>query len=315
MPVQTPVQHVGALVPIFDESEILNRPVSQGRLVVERFWKNKAAVGSLIVLVLMALIAVLAPAITRYNPIYFNVTHFVVDGPPGPSHWLGTDAIGRDVFSRIVYGMRPPLAVGFFGAALCTILGGLIGAVAGYFGGWIDEILMRFTEFIFVVPGILLIILGVAFFGEALDATFGLTGRLVMITLFLATDSWPVIMRLTRAEAMRMRSAEFVEAALVAGTTQWQIVRRHVLANVWGILMVQGSFLVSSFVFTLAVLTILGIGTLPPLPDISQMILDAPQVFYVNVPEAVIPSVLVVIMILAPTFVGDGLRDAFDVRG
>lgn len=279
-----------------------------------RFRKNKAALVSLVVLVLACVIAAAAPLVSRYDPTAFNLTNMVLDGAPSPAHWLGTDALGRDYYTRLIYGMRGPLGVAFSGAILCTLLGALTGIVAGYFGGWIDEILSRITEIIFVVPGLLLIILCVTLFGNLLNGPLGAAGRYVMIMVFLATDSWPVIMRLCRAEALSMKHSQFVEGALVCGTSNGDIIRRHLLPNMFGILMVQGGLLLPGFLFATSALGLFGLGAQPPQPDIGQMVIDGASRLGVNDVEAIAPCVILTILILASTFLGDGLRDALDTR-
>jgi oligopeptide transport system permease protein len=279
-----------------------------------RFRKNKAALISLVILILSGLIALAAPLVTRYDPTAFNTTNMLLDVAPSPSHWLGTDALGRDYYSRIVYGTRGPLGVAFSGAIICTLLGAATGIVAGYFGGWIDEIMSRITEIIFVIPGLLLIIMCVSLFGDLLNGPLGAAGRYVMIMLFLATDSWPVLMRLCRSEALSMKHSQYVEAAVVTGARSRHVIWRHLLPNMLGILMVQGGLLLPGFIFATAVLGIFGLGAQPPQPDIGQMVIDGATRLGVNDVEAIAPCVVLAVLTLASTFLGDGLRDAFDTR-
>ena len=281
-----------------------------------RFRHNGMAVASLGLMLLSILAAVFAPLITPYDPIHFTLTghKLLLDVGPSPAHWLGTDALGRDVFSRLIYGMRAPLAVAIPGAVLCTVIGGLIGVLSGYYGGLVDEVLVRITEFIFVVPGFLMLILTVALFGNALNGSFGPYGRLILITLFIATDNWPIIMRLSRGEALRLREMQFVEAATVAGTRPLAIVRHHLLRNMLGILLVQGSFMVGNFVFVTAVLSLFGLGTPGDWPDVGAMLIEGASIWVLNPIELIAPAIVVTVLIVAPTFVGDGLRDAFDSR-
>jgi ABC-type dipeptide/oligopeptide/nickel transport system permease subunit len=294
--------------------EPLQPTTSLQRDAWRRFWRNRAAVLSLFLMIVCILVAIFAPLLTPYDPMSIDLRHLQVDFTPNHTHWLGTNSLGQDVLARLLYGMRPPLAIAIVGAILCTLIGTVTGLAAGFYGGWIDEILVRITELIFVVPGFLLIVLCVALFGHALDAVFGVVGRLVMIMLFIATDDWPPLMRLARAEAMRLRSEQFVEAARVAGGSGMWILRRHILPHVMGVMVIQGAFLVGGFVFATAALSIVGLGT-PGLPDIGQMLVAGMDVYVLNPAELLGPAIIITVLIVAPVFIADGLRDALDVRG
>ncbi|MGH2448138.1 MAG: ABC transporter permease, partial [Chloroflexota bacterium] len=269
-----------SVLPHTADDVVISEPESQLWRGIRRFLANRVATASFAGLAILVVLAILAPLITRQSPTYFPILHMRLSEMPSARHWLGTDGLGRDQFSRVLYGLRPPVAVGFIGAILCSILGGFLGVTAGYFGGWVDVVVTRITELVWVVPGFLLVILVAALFGQAFDAWFGAVGILALVTILLATDSWPLITRLSRAESLRMRQSEFVEAAIVGGSTHRQIIRRHLLSNLWGILSVQGAFHVGSFIFTEAVLTFFGLGTPAPIPDVGQMSADALDVLY-----------------------------------
>jgi peptide/nickel transport system permease protein len=233
---------------------------------------------------------------------------------PSAHHWLGTDILGRDFYTRVLYSMRGPLGVAFTGAALCVIIGAITGILAGYAGGWIDGVLSRITEMIFVIPGLLFIILMTALFGSVLEGPLGTMGRYIMIMFFLATDSWPVIMRLTRAQTLSMKETQFIEAAVVTGTSTKNIIMRHLLPNMGGILLVQGGLFLPGFLFATAVLGLFGLGAQGDYPDLGAMIDNGTNYMATNPVLELIPTVVMTVLIVASTFLGDGLRDAFDTR-
>lgn len=294
--------------------EVRGRVVSHRKQAFRRFLRNRAAVASLLFLLTAGFAAAFAPFLTHYSPIPLILDYNNINASASSHHWLGTDNVGRDVFTRLLYGLRGPLGVATVGSILCTLIGAITGIMAGFRGGWIDEVLTRITELIFVVPGILLIILFVTLYGHALD-NFGVIGRYIMVTIFISTDSWPVIMRVARGEALRLRNEQFMEAAAVAGSSTWHMIRGHLLPNLGGVLIVQGAFLTAGFVYVTTALAIFGLGTPEPNPDIGTMLTLGAQAYSLNSVQLLAPCVVVTALIFAFTFVGDGMRDAFDVRG
>lgn len=297
---------------IIEAPGLTARPISPFRRGVNRFLANKAAVVSLAILVIASLLALLAPVIAPYDPMGMNMSSMLAQ--PSAHHWLGTDILGRDFYTRVLYSMRGPLGVAFTGAALCVIIGAITGILAGYAGGWIDGVLSRITEMIFVIPGLLFIILMTALFGSVLEGPLGTMGRYIMIMFFLATDSWPVIMRLTRAQTLSMKETQFIEAAVVTGTSTKNIIMRHLLPNMGGILLVQGGLFLPGFLFATAVLGLFGLGAQGDYPDLGAMIDNGTNYMATNPVLELIPTVVMTVLIVASTFLGDGLRDAFDTR-
>lgn len=268
---------------------------------------------SLAILVLASALALFAPLLAPYDPMQMNLSD--MHSAPTVHHWLGTDILGRDFYSRTLYSMRGPLGVAFSGATLCVLIGAFTGILAGYVGGFVDDILSRITEVIFVIPGLLFIILLTALFGSVLEGPFGTAGRYIMIMFFLATDSWPVIMRLSRAQTLSMKETQFIEAALVTGTSTRRIITRHLLPNMGGILLVQGGLFLPGFLFATAVLGLFGLGAQAGYPDLGTMIVDGTSFMSLNPVEEFVPTTVMSVLIIASTFLGDGLRDAFDTRG
>lgn len=297
---------------VIEGAELTARPISPFRRGVQRFIANRAALASLLILLLASFLALAAPVIAPYDPMamFAGPMH----GAPNAHHWLGTDILGRDFYSRILFSLRGPLGVAFTGATLCVVIGAITGIAAGYAGGWIDGVLSRITEIIFVVPGLLLIILLTSLFGGVLESSLGTFGRYLMITFFLATDSWPVIMRLTRAQTLSMKETQFIEAAQVAGTSPRRIITRHFLPNMGGILLVQGGLFLPGFLFATAVLGLFGLGAQGGYPDLGTMIDDGAGFMSLNPIEEIAPTFVMTALIISSTFLGDGLRDAFDTR-
>jgi peptide/nickel transport system permease protein len=288
------------------------RVSSPARDAWRRFRRNWAAMGSLAVLLVLILMAIFAPFMHTMSP--FSQDYSLLDISPSPQHWFGTDGVGRDLYSRLVYGLRPPFVVGLVGTSITVVLGTLIGVSAGFFGGISDTLLSRFTDFMFAFPGFLLTLIVVSLFGPSLDPYFGGAGRTVLLTVVFALVSWPALMRFTRSLALGLKEQQFVEAARTSGSTQWQIIIRHLLPNMWGLILVQASFIVVAVITNETILSILGLGIAPPNPDLGQMLFDGVQRLDYSPWEVLFPSMALTLIILAFTFIGDGLRDAVDPR-
>jgi peptide/nickel transport system permease protein len=293
--------------------ELVASPVSSpARDAWRRFRVNYAAIASLAILIFVVLIALFAPFMHTTNPLAPN--YGTLDQAPSAGHWFGTDGVGRDQYSRLLYGLRVPLVVGFIGTLITVVIGALLGVVAGFSGGWVDSILSRFTDLIFAFPSFTLALIVVSLYGPALDPYFGGAGRVMLLSVVFALVSWPFLMRFVRSLALSLKEEQFVEAARVVGTTNWKIIRRHLLPNMLGLVLVQASFIVIAVISTETVLSIFGLGVLPPNPDLGQMLFDGVSRLDYNPWEVVFPSIALTILILALTFLGDGLRDAIDPR-
>jgi len=286
---------------------------SPGKDAWRRFSHNWAAMGSLIIILVLIFAAIFAPFLHTSNPTQFN--YDMLDQPPSPHHWFGTDGLGEDMYSRILYGLRVPLLVGIVGAAITAVLGALFGVFAGYFGGLTDTLLARFTDVIFAFPGFTLALIVVSFYGNALDPYFAGAGREMILIVVFAIVGWPGLMRFVRSLTFALKEQQFVEAARVSGSSDWQIIRRHLLPNMYGLILVQASFIVIAFIGTEAILSIFGLGVEAPAPDLGAMLFAGASELGVNFWEALVPSIFLTVLILAFTFLGDGVRDAVDPRG
>jgi oligopeptide transport system permease protein len=286
---------------------------SPARDAWRRFSHNWAAMIALVIIIALVLLAALAPIFHTTSPVANDFSN--LDSNPSPQHWFGTDGVGRDLYSRLLFGMRVPLIVGIVGAIITVFLGAVIGVISGYFGGIVDSILARFTDVMFAFPGFTLALIVVSLYGSALDPILGGAGRTMMLTVVFAIVGWPGLMRFVRSLALSMKEQQFIEAAKTVGTSNTSIIRKHLLPNMWGLILVQSSFIVVAFVGTEAVLSIFGLGVEAPNPDLGQMIWDGSSRLGVNYWEALFPCLALTLIILSFTFFGDGVRDAVDPRG
>lgn len=266
-----------------------------------RFSRNKAAVVSLGIVVLVVAVALLAPWISPHDPLSGVGA---AQQPPGtPGHLLGTDHLGRDMLAQVIHGARVSLLVGFVVAAAATVIGILIGAVAGYYGGWVDNLLMRVTEFFQTLPRLVLALIIVALFGS------GLT-KLIFVVAIL---SWPQTARVVRSGFLSLRSAAFVDAARVSGVPAWRIIVREILPNVLAPVVVVASLDVAAAILTEASLSFFGLGD-PNVVSWGGMLQQAQQYLRSAWWMAVFPGVAIAALVLTFNVLGDGLNDALNPR-
>jgi oligopeptide transport system permease protein len=277
----------------------------------------------------LILIAVIVPLLAPHNPvqsdarnagIYRQAAWIEDDDPLRTGSWtypLGTDSIGRDVFSRLIYGARVSLLVGFITVIFTLAIGVTVGLAAGYGAHWLDNLLMRFTDVVYAFPGLLFfIIMQISFrdrwIGQALNG-------LLLLFITLSILSWVTVARLVRGEVLAIKEREFVEAARASGARGGQIVGRHILPNVLGPIIISGAYIIPSAISAEAVLSYLGIGVRPsvnldaPFPTSwGNMILDGSKSWESQPWMLLAPSIVFASVTLAFTFIGDGLRDALD---
>jgi oligopeptide transport system permease protein len=284
-----------------------------------RLMRNKAAVAGIIVIATAFLVAALAPFIAPYSPI---------DIPQNPAsqmeplwtgskytdsrYLLGTDFLGRDIVSRLIYASRISMIVGFVPTAIVFGLGVTVGMTAGFFGGWLDQGLMRFTDIIYAFPDFLFLLIIVASFR---NSPFGkLLDGLLLIFVAIAIVGWVGVARLTRGQVLALKEREFVEAARSVGATPRRIMAKHLLPNALAPLIVTAAFAVPGAILGEATLSFLGVGIIPPTPSWGQMINEGFPLFAANPWAVLLPAICISVVMLAFTFVGDGLRDALDPR-
>jgi oligopeptide transport system permease protein len=275
-----------------------------------RLRRNRLAVAGAIIIIIVALAAVFAPFITKWDFAHTDLAH-VLSGPSS-AHWLGTDDLGRDVFARMLYGARTSLAVGIFTQLIVLLVGLPIGAFAGSMGGRTDNLLMRFVDIMYGFPDILLIILLAAVLRGTSFAKLG--GGIFVIFLAIGLVSWVGVARLVRGQVLSLKQRDFISAARSMGGDGRYITIRHLLPNTLGPIIVSITFGIPRAIFTEAALSYIGIGVIPPTPSWGAMIQSGYNVIFASPYAAVVPAAAIAILMLAFTFLGDGLRDALDPR-
>lgn len=324
-----PAQHARKSLSPFQES-------------LQRFRRDKRAMISLCVLGLIVLIALIGPVIYTHIGGSYPADLGGTVGPgeyhsylhqelsqqnQGPSarYWLGTDALGRDMLARLMQGVLVSMIVALLVEVVDIGLGLTIGLLAGYYGGWIDVVLARFTDLILAFPGLLFAILLTAIFTDSVSSAFAnwpLVGpflangnaTLVLVSLALALVSWPLMARFVRGQTLQLKQQQYIEAAQASGTTNLRIMFRHIVPNLFNFVLIVSSLNIANTIIGESGLSLLGLGVKEPGSSLGLMIadgLDTLEVFPWNV---VLPTIVLTIIVLAVSFVSDGLRDAFDPR-
>ncbi|MDR7481799.1 MAG: ABC transporter permease [Armatimonadota bacterium] len=271
------------------------------RVVLARLWRDRRASLGLLVLALAVAAAVSAPAVAPYDP---NAQSQELLQPPGRRHWLGTDDLGRDLASRIIHGARISLFVGVVTVALATVVGVGLGLVSGYYGRWIDMLVMRYIDLQWAFPNFIIAVALVAVFGT------GLENVIVAVTLAFLDD----FARITRGSVLAVREEEFVTAARAQGASDGRVMLRHVLPNVASPIIVQATVSVSYAILAEAGLSFLGLGVKPTTPTWGLILNDARPFFVSAWWLGIFPGLAIMLIVLSINFVGDGLRDLLDVR-
>ncbi len=267
---------------------------------LRRLFRRKGAVVGLVVLALFIAAAVLAPLIAPYDPNAQTWT--AVRRAPSAAHWFGTDDVGRDVLTRVIYGARASLMAGLVSVGIALAIGVPLGMIAGYLGGFVDALLGRITDAMLACPFLILAIALAAFLGPSL--------RNAMIAIGITTT--PILLRLTRGQVMAVKVEDYVEAARAVGNPRWRIAIFHILPNILPALLVQATLSIAAAIIAEAALSFLGLGQQPPAPSWGSM-LNSAQRFLVNAPwMAVWPGLAIFLTVLSLNLLGDGLRDALD---
>lgn len=277
---------------------------AQRRQSLRRFARHRLALVGGVVTLAIILCALFAPLIAHQSPTAIDI--YQIGKGPGPGHLLGTDQSGRDVWSRVVYGARTSLTVGFGAVALYVAIGIILGTLAGYFGGWVDQVIMRVTDTVMSVPPLLLVIVFVSVVGPSLQSVLIVIGLL----------GWPGAARLVRGQLLTLKQSEFMIAARVVGANNLRLIARHLLPNTLPPLIVLGTFGVANAILLEASLSFLGLGIRPPASSWGGM-LNAAQSANVLLDMQwlwIPPATAIAVTVLCVNFVGDGLRDALDPR-
>ena len=307
---------------------------------MQRLVRNRAALTGGIIIILLILIALFADLIAPYafdkqsllnanavpawvTRVFPSLKAYAVINNDYP---IGADSLGRDLFSRIVYGTRVSLAVAFIGPLISLIIGVLYGSVSGFFGGRVDNIMMRVVDVLYAFPGLLFIILLMAFFRTTLaqpdegtfayylgqlDAKFG---GLLFIMIGIGLTGWETQARLTRGQVLSVREKEYIEAARAIGATNGRIMFQHILPNILGPLIVLETLSIPGYIYTEAFLSFIGLGVNPPTPSWGSMISDGSRALRAYPNQALFPAFALALTMFAFNFLGDGLRDALEPR-
>ena len=276
--------------------------MAEFKRIMKQMRKNKMAMLGLIIFLIELILLVLAPLIIPYD--YTAMDIMAIQQGPSAQHWFGTDELGRDIFSRILYGGRYSVTMGLISVAISTTIGMAIGAVAGYFGGQVDNIIMRILDVIQSLPAMLLTIVISAALGSGYFNTI----------LALSVNGLPASARMLRAQMMKVRDSEYIEAAVSINCSRFRIITSHLIPNSLSANIVQATMAVANMIVMAASLSFIGLGVQPPIPEWGTMISEARSVMRQYPTQALYPGICVMISVLACNLLGDGLRDALDPR-
>ncbi len=291
--------------------EANQKDVGPWKIFWKRFSKNKLAMVGLLCFALLAFGAIFAPYLTPYEPDTIMVGKKFE--APSSKHLMGTDALGRDYFTRVLYGGRVSLAVGAISALVSVFLGVVVGGTAGYFGGWVDDLLMRFAEIIYSFPFMpLLITLSFVLSGTTMSST----QKLYMIMVLIGILGWPGLARLIRTQILTLREQEFMQAANALGVSNAKKIFKHLIPNVLSIIIVSATLRMASGILTESMLSYLGLGVVPPTATWGNMITSAKELatftgrYWMWIP----PGLCIFLAVMSINLIGEGLQDAFDPK-
>jgi peptide/nickel transport system permease protein len=268
----------------------------------KRFLRNKMAVGGGIIVLLLFVVSLLAPWLSPHDPLAIDLK--IILAPPSFQHWCGTDQLGRDVLSRMIWGAGISLKVGFVATGIAAIIGALLGALAGYYGGWWDAIIMRFVDMMLCFPTFFLILAVIAF----------LDPSIWNIMIIIGITGWMSITRLVRADFLSLKERDFVTAARVLGASDVRIIFRHILPNAMTSILVAATLGVAGAILTESALSFLGIGVQPPTPSWGNILTAGKDNIDIAWWLSLYPGLAILITVLGYNLLGEGIRDALDPR-
>jgi peptide/nickel transport system permease protein len=274
----------------------------QSHIAWRQLRKNRLALAGGAVVILLGAVALCAPLLAPYDPAAYDVKQILL--APGPQHWFGTDQLGRDVLSRMLYGARISMAVGFVSVGIAVLLGTLIGTLAGYYGGRVDELLMRFVDLMLNFPRLFLLLTLIALLRPSIwviMAVIGFTG-------------WMGLARLVRGEILSLREREFVQGARALGAADARIMVKHILPNALVPVLVSATLGVAGAILTESGLSFLGLGVQPPTPSWGNILIDGKANIEIAWWLSAFPGLAILATVLAYNLLGEGLRDALDPR-
>lgn len=283
-------------------AQVMARDATPARRALRRLLRHRSAMLGLVIVLFFIVLALFAPSIAPYDPIATSWS--AVRKAPSMQYLFGTDEIGRDILSRVVWGARASLMAGLVSVCISMALGVPIGLLAAYVGGWTDGLISRFTDSMLAVPFLILAIALAAFLGPSLSNAM----------IAIGVSATPIFVRLTRAQVLAVKVEDFVEAARAVGNPHWRIALRHILPNVLPPLIVQATLAIAAAIIAEASLSFLGLGQQPPAPSWGSM-LNTAKNYVDNAPwMAVWPGLSIFLLVLSFNLLGDGLRDALDPK-
>ncbi len=285
-------------------TEITHKKKSQTLTILKRLRRNKMAIAGLIILSLLCLLAIFADLLFDYDTMVIQQNASVRLTPPSREHWLGTDEFGRDILARIAHGARVSLPVAFATIAIATLVGGGLGAIAGYAGNRIDNVIMRIMDIFLAIPSILLSI--------AIVAALGPNLRNLLIAISISNV--PPFSRVVRASVISLRNEEFIEAARAIGADDKRIIIRHIIPNAMAPVIVQATLCIAGSILSIAGLSFIGLGIQPPAPEWGSMLSGGRQYIRYAWWVCAFPGIAIMLSILSLNLLGDGLRDALDPK-
>lgn len=271
-------------------------------IIWRRFKKNPLSVAGLIVILILSTIAILAPVISPYNPTAIDVNKVLLH--PSISHPFGTDELGRDVLSRMIWGSRVSLKVGFIAVGIAIFIGCIVGSIAGYYGKAVDAVLMRFVDVMLAFPTFFLILAVIAIVEPGIST----------IMIVIGVTGWMDVARLVRAEFLTLKEREFISAARVIGASDFRIIFRHILPNALSPVFVAATFGIAGAILIESSLSFLGLGVQPPEPSWGNILTSGKDNITVAWWLSVYPGLAILFTVLSYNLVGEGLRDALDPR-
>ncbi|MGB9856708.1 MAG: oligopeptide ABC transporter permease [Dictyoglomaceae bacterium] len=286
----------------FTLQQSIRKPRSLWKIAWKRLKKNKLALVGLGIVLFIVFVAIFAPVIAPYDPYKVDLSKHLL--PPNKENLLGTDEFGRDILSRIIYGARVSLQIGFFAQAISISLGTVLGLIAGFYGGWIDDLIMRIVEILFAFPFLLFVIAVVAVFGPGIQNLY----------LAVALIGWAGVSRIVRGQVLSLRERDFVASAQAVGASTWRILFKHILPNALSPIIIEATLGMGGMIMLEAGLSFLGLGVQAPTPSWGSMVQAGLAYMRSAWWYPIFPGIVIMIVVFGFNLLGDGLRDALDPR-
>jgi oligopeptide transport system permease protein len=293
-------ENLKALESFSEQLDVEGRSLWQDARI--RFMRNRAAMVSLCILVLITLAVIFLPMLAQFS--YEDTDWYAMNAAPSADHIFGTDSLGRDIYVRTLIGGRISLMVGIMGAMVAVLIGTLYGATSGFLGGRVDRIMMRILEILYAIPFMFLVIVLVTFFGR----------NIMLIFVAIGAIAWLDMARIVRGQTLSLRGKEFIEAAHVCGVSKWKIITRHIVPNVLGIVVVYSTLLIPSMILTESFLSFLGLGVQEPMTSWGALLQEGANTMEIAIWQLGFPAAFMILTLFCFNYVGDGLRDALDPK-